>query len=958
MSNNKSNLHQILKQPSERYTSYLINMLTKKNKLSKPDRLELVIVCAISFGGLCFEEPLRAFYEILKERSKKPINLNNDVCYEFEYRKNGHPCNVAYIDENGDKQTFSFRRWSPDLITKSALIGYYRTRNTNQDALPSFDELMLQIACRIFGSKASAPALNKILPQLLNAGMLLTNCKLHDWLFSYCTGETFAASADPRSLKHFCQPLGHQKIQTPKAVPCSSSKVSNNNWILTKQTGLIGTTQASDFKLLKNLISICESEIAHRDRQRTIKLYNGAIKRHGTISLPCEILINWVLNKLNDGKKWQHGGTTPFRYLKALHEIWLNYWLERNISDAEQYDADETYQYLLLAADAIDKSATSALVGLYKFIVEYYPEEIQIPENHEEEDKVTFVRSKLVSNELYEKVRDEMQLHYQDKSIYFKRAIDLILILVYRCGIRIKECFHIRMKDIALLTDYILVIRKREESGKTFSSNRQLNLSLLLTKEELKIFKLFIEMRKYQTLGKRDALLFTQDVNTNTKFDYSTVNDVVINLMQRFTDEYFVFYEFRHTAITNWILICFADIQTAVTWTGYSEEQVNKIKANYSINNSLILDQIKGFAGHLSPSITLSSYAHLVEFCLANSLLNIKFKFTLKNLADILNCSQKALRKTLNKLSHPGDLIEISECARYINTEFSKNVEKTDLQYSSTISSFSIGKSLNKLNHSSFTEPTLESCIKLAKDCSQGAELVDVSKGLMLHPSFCDILLKAVATTISKYEQTRVIRNQSGRLKTTYSPLVSENSPKYTCPEVNDSVEFTDMLAIAHKLIKINEKITMPEALTRPILESARGHSFIIFSDVEKLFEVIDYYKPIVGTQRLYVTIEPLLNESVNTNINKRLTNNLGTLNVHESSSRVHERSKFPDGRYKLHVKHLQSEQLLKKRDLKKAATKYSTNTLKVSLFWVEVFSSAFNEWSMHDDRVRQLTLF
>lgn len=950
MRSRNSNFSKKVSFPSHFYTSYLMRMLFNRKKLSKNDRLELVIVCAVSFGGLACEEQLEAFYNIVKKRKESPIPYNEYLCYQIEYCKIGHPYNIVKDDAKGNKQYFSLRRWCPDLITQAVLLGYYRTRNINLETLPTFSQLMQKISCEIFGRHESNRPLSRILPQLLNAGILLTKSCLPEWLFSYCIADSFAASADPASLRHFCEPFNGPVSQSNTLQALRPNK-STKKLIVFKQTKLLGTAQESDYKLLKSMISICEREINHTNRAKTISLCRRMVRKHGAISLPCEILVNWILVKLSDGNQWQHGGTTPFRYLRALHEIWLNYWQEINISDFDAYDADETYQYLLLAVTEKDKSAGSAIAGLYKFIAEQYTNEIQVPENQNEEDKVTFVRSKLVSDSLYEKVREEIQIYYVQRSEYFKRSIDVILILIYRCGIRIKECFHIRMKDIIVSTDCTLAIRKRNESGKTYSANRQIELSLLLKADELELLRIFIEMRKYQSLGKADALMFTQNINKNEPFDYSTVNQVVINIMQSLTGERFVFYEFRHTAITNIMLICFTDVKTAEDWTGYNQEQIKKIKEHFCVNKNLVLDQIKGFAGHLSPDITLSSYAHLVEFCLSYSLRSIRLEFTIKDFANILNCEQKALKTVLGKLGTSNQIIQIEECSEYLNSEFLRFSQQTDSKYSSSGQGGFNSMKTRQLGHWNYLEPMLDSCIKLARDCSKGAQISDVSAGLMLHPSFCNILLASVESVLRKH----VVKiEQTGA---TYSPLVSEQATRYSTPEVNDGYEFNDMLRIANKLIELNKQNALDDSLTRPFLQSSRSHSYVIYSDIAELLRTVEFYKTIVGVNRFYVVIEPLFNDVVSTK-SKQIKKLLGADNVKEASTRAHQRELFPDGRYKLHVKHVNSSKVLASRELDSKVNKYSTNTLKVALFWTEVFCDAMKLWGDHVDRIRQLDLF
>lgn len=950
MKNQSSNYSKKVKFPSHLYTSYLLRTLFNRKKLSRNDRLELVIVCAVSFGGLACAEQLEIFYNILRGRKKTPIPYNDHLCYEIEYRKKGHPFNITRDDVASSEQYFSLRRWCPDVVTKGALIGYYKTRNSNLETLPTFSQLMKKVTTEIFGSDKSNCSLNKVLPQMFNAGLLLAEANLPEWLFSYSIGDSFAASAEPSSLKHFCKPLSGRVLHS-KATKAPRIKQLNNKSIFIKQTNLLGISKQSDYKLLRRLIISCENEINHGDRSRTIASFRKALNQHGEISLPCEMLVNWLLVKLSDGKRWQHGGTTPSRYLSALYQIWLNYWQKISVSDFEEYDADETYQYLLLAVTKEDKSAGSALAGLYKFIAEHYTFEVQIPENLNDEDKVTFVRSKLISNSLYEKVREEIQSHYEQRSEYFKRSIDIILILIYRCGIRIKECFHIRMKDIAALTDYNLVIRKRNDSGKTYSADRQINLTLLLKADELALLRVFIEMRKQQTLGKADALMFTQNINTSEPFSYILVNQVVIDTMERLTGEHFVFYEFRHTAITNMVLICFSDLKTAEAWTGYNQKQIIEIKKHFCGNENLILDQIKGFAGHLSPEITLSSYVHLAEFCLCYSLGSIKLEFTIKDLANILNCEQKSLKTVLGRLGTSNQTIQVQECSEYLNSEFLRFSQQTDSQYSSSGQGGFNGMKKNQLGHWNYIEPTLDSCIKLANDCLKGAKVSDVSAGLMLHPSFCNILLASLDSVVRKYEENI---KSAGPV---YSSLVSKDAIKYSTPKVNDEDEFNDMLRLANALIKLKYSNLLDASITEPFLKASRSHSYVIYRDIEELIRTVKFYKTIVGRERFYVVIEPLFNSAVGP-YNRRLTKLLGRGNAHISDTRVHERELFPDGRYKLHVKHVNSIKLLAKRKLGGGVNKYSTNALKVALFWTEVFSNAIKLWREHDDRIRQPDLF
>jgi len=257
----------------------------------------------------------------------------------------------------------------------------------------------------------------------------------------------------------------------------------------------------------------------------------------------------------------------------------------------------------------------------------------------------------------------------------------------------------------------------------------------------------------------------------------------------------------------------------------------------------------------------------------------------------------------------------------------------------------------HQLGHWNYIEPTLDSCIKLARDCSKGTQISDVSAGLMLHPSFCNILLASVESVLRKH----VVKiEQTG---STYSPLVSEQATRYSTPKVNDGYEFNDMLRIANKLIELNKQNALDDSLTRPFLQSSRSHSYVIYSDIAELLRTVEFYKTIVGVKRFYVVIEPLFNDVVSTK-SKQIIKLLGKDNVHEAGTRAHQRELFPDGRYKLHVKHVNSSQVMANRELDSGVNKYSTNTLKVALFWTEVFCDSMKLWSDHVDRIRQPDLF
>ncbi|WP_126873265.1 hypothetical protein [Alteromonas sp. KS69] len=390
-----------------------------------------------------------------------------------------------------------------------------------------------------------------------------------------------------------------------------------------------------------------------------------------------------------------------------------------------------------------------------------------------------------------------------------------------------------------------------------------------------------------------------------------------------------VFYQCRHTFITNLMLICSAKIEIATEMTCYDATQVEQIKKVFCINPSTILDQISGFVGHLSPRTTLTSYAHRVHFCLINYLEKGYHNISLKALSKLMNIRQSDLKRKvhidgLNTKDDEQDLI------KHVKDELKKYVKIPKITNQNA-------KSLNILNteHWKPLAPTLGLAAEIGRYLSLSLDEKTVAEGLSVDIKFCE----GVKHSIFKLKDDGFVATHQQAEK----KYVDADPSKITIPSIKP-MTYDETMEIAKKLLPLQTNYEDYDAVAEKFLLSPVTKPYVLFSNADELVKMLKALKVAVPFERWKVKYESVFNQASSKNIEK-IEKILPENNVIPSEHTVQDAVKYPEGRYYLYHRHMNEQEYIEEKAKWEV---YSDNVVRTAIYWAEIFHLSIKA-NIHD---------
>ncbi|MGS2719329.1 tyrosine-type recombinase/integrase [Paraglaciecola aestuariivivens] len=909
--------------------------LTNNNAKSEIDLLlKQVLVSACSFGGLASIKPLEALYEELT-LSTAPMRLFNDRLYfDLYYKEAGHPSNIAY----SDKDNTSLKRWYVDRISKLALTQFYAVKNRlkKEHSFSSLNQIIYMIY-RDIGLNQREFSIPTLLKQMFDVGLKVNNVAVPEFLRTYAFGEVFCGSTEAESLalyeKTFDKPA---KIFVDKVAPSNSNESKSRSFKSILVNLPQQTSKKNDLKFIRRLLLSCESE---RDnvkrygaliaRKKLIGVAKSLLENRCEMSIQAEILIAWILDGLTETNRWQTGKNTAHRYLNLVYQDWLDLWDEVNITEVDESDADYFYELILVSISKKQQLIYTVLPLLYEFISKRFATIIALPERMLEDDKLSHVRSKLVPPALFHRVREDIYANSSEMTDIYRTSVDLMMVLIYRCGFRPSEIYKMSISQISITANDCIIL-----SGKTASAARNIPLSLFLLPDELKALKSYVSERLSQKNSTPNSLLFSQESALNVPFDFSSVNRKIIKQLFASSNQEIVFYQFRHTCISTLILICFAEVDTAIKFTDYSKQQIEAIKAFLTSDPRKTLMQISAIVGHLSSRTTLTSYAHLCDLCLIDCLDKAELKLTLSHAAKLLNTTKKKAAIKLN-LTDTSD-IEITSMTPLINQKLQKyTLAQMNICSQSNSSSFSP-------SYMQEHEPTFKDFLSVVRFANDECSSNEIANNLRIPITRVKQIIKHV----------ELIQNDTEfKTSKSYSTIFREVQGSkqyrdyYRTPFLEDA-KFGDAEALFSLLTQRTKVSDRAYHLLSDFLITPLDHNYLIFNSFQEVKKFVNQLQGTIPLERWHVEFKAQqINGKTKERVNKAIQEIESKLKLlgKSSSSQINfsvSRLKKPVFRITENLRNKMIKERFELRfiDLFPNPKFESTNTLKVAVYWAKIW--------------------
>lgn len=269
----------------------------------------------------------------------------------------------------------------------------------------------------------------------------------------------------------------------------------------------------------------------------------------------------------------------------------------------------------------------------------------------------------------------------------------ILLILGFRCGLRISETRGLRLEDIhyrgalavmnpganelGRLNATLLVRRNPFSRLKTDNAKRQLPLSLLLANHELAELLSYHQQQRCRAGSQRGCYLFA-DMATNTRpVDLERVQPSLHHLMRQVTGDHEMrYHHLRHSFATHLVQL-FTGQDTPLTlpthWVASTNtgDSLPRLVAHVSPKTELSrkgLFAIAEWIGHASPGTTLCHYVHNLDHLLKNQMWAHSFEHRrnglgfarqfidhiepARHVADLLGLSDENLRQRNSRYRH------------------------------------------------------------------------------------------------------------------------------------------------------------------------------------------------------------------------------------------------------------------------------------------------------------------
>jgi integrase len=907
---------------------------------SLPQRLADIVLFASSFGGLSFKEALKALIDKLLDDDQPLQCVGGRFFIDVDYVKSSHATCVII-----DGQKKSLRRFYPDHITLTAIFGFlrcYKKEEHYNSLKPRGVTALLQPILKTIG--VQRPSKSSVLFEaLFIAGLRKTETRLPFIFRQFAAGRISSAPISLTSLlSHF-----DKKTQNIERGQLDKTTVEGDLSARLNSLDSADVAYNNDDRIIEKMKTICEQESNGRpnwNRQQTLQHLKSLRTRHD-LNLQSEIFLEWILDGLKDGKRWEYGKNTAVRYINAIGLQWVEIFKEIDIREVDADEVDICYEAILNARETYDSIASNALDLLFQFIARRFP--IAIPEFLEEGGSRNHVRNQVVSESVFQQLRHEIQLLYADESIRFRSAIDALLIVIRRCFLRPSEAFKLQLNEIETSQDLLLHIHKnRLGSIKTMSSDRIVEASMFLRNDEREILDRYLSQRRLETNASENVAIFVQDLGGRKLFNERLVNQRCTEILSQLTGERTVFYQHRHSGISELALILFADIDTVSQLTGMPEEQICIIKQNLSKDMQQRYFQIASLAGHINPRTTVTYYSHYNDLILHDYLRKYNYKDTVKFWSNLSGLRPTSIMKgevPLNKT--------LQICSSTVMLSLSSKLKIYCQKYDKITK-----KNRNVSLAASKFRPDITCCQAILKSYDLGANAHDIAQSYLVPLTYVN---SVVGAALDIKNDVRFITTKG------VSRLFPKDSENLMPGRIQRKTDEDVMQTILNEILKISQN--KPKRTLQKLINILNGcdnsHSYIKFTSIDTLISHLKFFQDVVEAKRWYCFLKEkgtttegeIWRGKSEASSDKKIEDDF--------KQQIKNTERFKGGRVFLHfldldadekIKTSTTDQSLSKNEEKKNASKYSSNAFKIAVHWALIMLFAEDKYNAKLSEVEQ----
>ncbi|WP_076543069.1 site-specific integrase [Shewanella sp. UCD-KL21] len=370
---------------------------------------------------------------------------------------------------------------------------------------------------------------------------------------------------------------------------------------------------------------------------KSLKQHLNTLESTLEISIAQEVLLKWYIHKLKTCKP-----STIRTYHSTLSRKWLYTTESIDLTDADEQDFQDLYNELIELTKGLATKTQLAcrLSDFHAFSVQNFGFPLLLEPINKGSKYKHHTNAGFVDETLFKALLDTVD-GISDLDFKNKATIKSILIISYRCGLRISEAIKLRLKDIESSPEHWIEIRSNNFSdNKSTSSLRKVPFYALLLEHEKEIIDESLKIaRQEQSTAPDTCLAFTIGQDINKPIDKFLLSNFTKTALRQLSGiDNLVFHHLRHSAISRLQLIFELNEDSAKhpEIVPYSTQQIHKIinvLAGKTQRNKYYA--IAAFDGHSSPETCFNHYFHFCDLVLYSNLLSMKLKATKKQLLNL-----------------------------------------------------------------------------------------------------------------------------------------------------------------------------------------------------------------------------------------------------------------------------------------------------------------------------------
>lgn len=583
-----------------------------------------ILFSAIVNGGL-INEPL--YRRLLPALCTNLHGLDDCAWVTFPLDQ---PRQVEGDGEHAESLDAPVRRWFLDPVTLG-LVTRWRASRTLADFQQEFKETSAHAALTYYLSWLRKFALIESRPELgrkwtprslISATRARLSLHLPQVLIRFLSSVTAGQSMSERTWwRYRFDRLIPQVSPEPHDTDASSELATGTQQIKHAFNG----DKSAFYSIQQEFVEVlmqCLSEPGNGKKAARNSVAARAIKavlaeRRADMSPLMLAYYHWIAWKLERPSKKQGRirAVSAKRYTSRLGRALIALGAELKLDDMSAPDWEEFYDDVLdsMESDLDRRKAIGNLQDFHRYLMITVNAPGVVIDG--QADARASPRVTLVTERDYRRLMKALSI--PDREVHRVRVLRLVVMLMYRIGLRPREIVglefrHIQGYDLEhrcnRTADPVLYLRATSrEVLKTSSAVRQIPLRWFLDDEELDELRSYLDDRlsTFKEQNPESLVVFTPALGTNTQIrEYETFG-LITNLLRQVTgDDNVVAYSLRHSCLTN----CFFEL-----FRLDGHRRFGKLRRNGHLARETTY-AISTLAGHLDPDISLQSYIHLQDY--------------------------------------------------------------------------------------------------------------------------------------------------------------------------------------------------------------------------------------------------------------------------------------------------------------------------------------------------------